>query len=270
MKTHLLVGAALAMSVFNVAAQELPSDELTPRQIRQAAQALEHDFIREADVMWEKRIWREIDLRQKRNHAFLNEKEPFINILTDAGKNGNITYYSSLDDEFKTPLSKEDFCAMLVSVDTVAIIDPVTMDEIYQVVQNDFDPKNVKKFRVKEVWYFDEESGRMGQRILGIAPIVQRFDENGNFLNEGVMFWAYYPHIRAILARKEAYNEHNEAIRMSWEDVFEARFFASRILKEGNTFDRRIQDYKAGIDALVESDNITASMFNFEHDLWEY
>jgi hypothetical protein len=35
-------------------------------------------------------------------------------------------------------------------------------------------------------------------------------------------------------------------------------------------YDRRIQDYKTGIDALLEADKIKDGMFHFEHDLWEY
>jgi hypothetical protein len=35
-------------------------------------------------------------------------------------------------------------------------------------------------------------------------------------------------------------------------------------------YDRRIQDYKSGIDILFEGENIKGTIFNFEHDLWQY
>jgi len=44
---------------------------------------LSYDDIREADVLWSKRIWRVIDTREKLNLAFAYPKMPFVNILLD-------------------------------------------------------------------------------------------------------------------------------------------------------------------------------------------
>jgi hypothetical protein len=57
---------------------------------------------------------------------------------------------------------------------------------------------------------------------------------------------------------------------MTWEDLFEMRFFASYIYKESNVYDRRLQDYLSGVDLLLEADKIKQEIFNFEHDLWSY
>ena len=57
---------------------------------------------------------------------------------------------------------------------------------------------------------------------------------------------------------------------MSWDDMFQMRLFSSVIIKESNVFDRRIQEYATGLDALRESDRIKEDIFNFEHDLWSY
>jgi hypothetical protein len=48
------------------------------------------------------------------------------------------------------------------------------------------------------------------------------------------------------------------------------RMFSSTIIKEGNVYDRRIDQYMVGLDALLEAQNIKNEIFNFEHDLWEY
>jgi hypothetical protein len=52
--------------------------------------------------------------------------------------------------------------------------------------------------------------------------------------------------------------------------LFEARLFESYIYKESNVYDRGIQEYATGMDALLESDKIKYEMFNYEHDLWNY
>ncbi|MBK6644125.1 MAG: hypothetical protein IPG39_24350 [Bacteroidetes bacterium] len=46
--------------------------------------------------------------------------------------------------------------------------------------------------------------------------------------------------------------------------------FSSYIYKENNVYDRRIEDYKQGMDALVEAERIKMDITNLEHDLWEY
>ena len=48
------------------------------------------------------------------------------------------------------------------------------------------------------------------------------------------------------------------------------RMFASTIVKEGNVYDRNINEYMIGLDALLEAERIKAEIFNIEHDLWEY
>lgn len=248
-----------------------PRDNFYDRYLYTEKKVITYDFIHEKDVFWERRIWRLIDIREKMNHPFKYEKEPFIAILLNHAKAGDITLYHTFDDQFSQAMTPEETKNIGSSVDTIITFDPETFEEIVQVVVNDLNPEDIKKYRVKEVYYFDEETSTMSVRILGIAPIIDRVDDNGNFLNSGPMFWAYYPELREILARHESFNAHNDAARMSWEDVFEARMFASYIIKESNVYDRRIQDYKTNpMDMLLESDKLKEQIFHFEHDLWDY
>ena len=41
-------------------------------------------------------------------------------------------------------------------------------------------------------------------------------------------------------------------------------------MKEANPYDRDINKYKQGLDALLEAENIKNKIFNLEMDLWEY
>jgi gliding motility associated protien GldN len=120
------------------------------------------------------------------------------------------------------------------------------------------------------VWFFDEETSTMQVRIIGIAPLREVYDAQGNFKYEQPMFWAYYPQLRNTLASQEAFNPLNDAGRMSWEDIMEMRYFSSYIYKESNVYDRRLQDYLSGVDLLLEADKIKNEIFSFEHDLWSF
>ncbi len=251
--------------------QTPPRDNFYDRYLHQEERVLAYDYIHEKDVFWEKRIWRLIDIKEKRNHIFKDESNPFLNVLFDAAEEGDITLYHAMDDQFTTAMTESEVQSLRFSEDTTYIFDPVTFEDSMVVVYNELNWEDIKHYRLKEVYYFDEETSTLGVRILGIAPIIERLDDNGNFLNSGPLFWAYYPEMREVLARTEVVNPHNDAARMSWEDVFEARLFDSYIIKEGNVYDRRLKDYVTSpMDILLESQKIQESMFNFEHDLWSY
>ncbi|MEL6141493.1 MAG: gliding motility protein GldN [Bacteroidota bacterium] len=256
--------------------EDVPGDFPTPvngiveKQMTQERKILQYDHVREADIMWEKMIWRVIDVREKMNLPFAYPERPFFTILQEAAEEGKIQLYSTLDDDFTTPLTEEERTAMGGSIDTITTYDPETYEERLEVVVNELDPSDIKRFRLKEVWFFDRESSTMKVRILGIAPLKDEYDENGNFLYELPMFWVYYPAAREILTQETAYAYGNDAANRSWEDVLESRFFSSYIFQESNVHGRRITNYLTGRDALLEADRIKQEIFNYEHDLWEY
>jgi len=179
--------------------------------------------------------------------------------------------YSVDDDKFTKRLSTDDVLAMMAKTDTIFAFDPETYEERIQVVRNDINWADVKRFRLKEIWFFDKETSTLQVRILGIAPLIDVRDNDGNFRYEKAMFWVYYPHARNLLARHRVFTlGGNTNATISWEDYLELRFFSSYIIKESNVYDRRIEDYARGVDALWESERIKNAIFNFEQDLWQY
>lgn len=250
--------------------EDKPLDGIVEKRLIEERQVLEYEPMREADIFWEKRLWRVIDVREKMNLPFAYPELPFFTIVMDAAINGEITVYSTEDDKFTYKLEPDEVASMGASVDTVITFDPETYEEQIQVVRNDLNPEDVKRYRVKEIWFFDEESSTLQVRILGIAPLIDVKDDNGNFRYEKPMFWLYYPHIRELLARNQVFNIGNDNSVMTWEDLFEMRYFSSTIYKESNVYDRRLQDYLSGIDLLLEADQIKNELFNFEQDLWSY
>ena len=250
--------------------REKPLDDITERKISFEKRVLPYDHIREADILWEKRIWRVIDTREKINLPFRYPERYFFTILMDAALDGEITAYSVEDDKFTNPLRPDELQNMISSVDTITTFDPETYEEKIEVVQNDMNPNEIQRYRIKEVWFFDEETSTMKVRVLGIAPLLDVNDDNGNFLYEQPLFWVYYPEARKVLARERAYTYGNDAAPISWEDIFERRFFSSYVYKESNVQNNRLQDYLSGVDLLIEADRIENEIFNFEHDLWSY
>ena len=247
-----------------------PIDDIVERKILQERNVLGYKPLREADIFWEKRIWRVIDVREKMNHTFMYPNDPFFSILQNAALNGDITLYSTESDRFEFPLDSIEVREIFFSTDTVEIVSPDTYERTLKVIENSVNWEDVKRFRIKEAWFFDENTGSMNVRILGIAPLIEVNDDNGNFRYEKPMFWAYYPETRPLLAKHKVFNPQNDAALISWEDLLEMRFFASYIFKQSNVQDLQLKHYLSGLDLLMEAEKIKEELFNFEHDLWSY
>lgn len=245
-------------------------DDVVPRTLIEDNRILDYEPLREVDVMWEKRIWRVIDTREKMNNGFRNFNRPFFNILKETAESGDIKVFR--DEFFKEPMEPEELAGMMNRIDTSVVYDPETYEEQIKITQNPINPDDIVKFRVKEVWFFDKKTSQVKVRILGIAPIQDKTDENtGEFLYEIPMFWVYYPKARKFLAKERVYNDFNDIAPMSWYDLFESRFFASYIYAQSNSLGLRLQDmYDNEYDRLLESQKIKQELFNWEHDLWTY
>ena len=248
---------------------------------------LAYEHIREDDAVYRQRVWREIDVHEKMNLPFVykanedNGNQRFISILLNLVKGGEVTAFdATADDRFTTPMTFRQIAENMVGKPTMIQIPDFANDPdgskgllkdttIVQV----FNPDQVERYEIKEEWVFDKESSRMYVRILGIAPEKTILEPDGSIRAVVPIFWVYYPDLRPSLAKYEAYNGKNFGARMSWEELFESRMFASRIIKStvDNPGDQFINNYiKDPILDLLEGDNIKDKIFNYEQDLWSY
>ena len=230
--------------------------------------------LREGDVMWEKRVWRDLDMREKQNQQFYYPVEynacrtSLFQALTTNILNGNIMAF--VDEDFMIPYNLAELRKKLVKIDTVdrIIYDPEGNEIVERVPTADSTSiyRKILRYRLKEDWFFDRQKSDLEVRIIGIA--AYEFDEEKEAYRE--LFWVYFPSCRPYFAKNDVYNFKNDAERRSLDDIFWKRQFASTVVKESNVYDRYIGEYQKGIDALLESDKIKNNMFNWEHDLWNY
>ncbi len=267
----------------------LRNDYAFDRNLVKERTPLAYEHIREDDAAYVQRVWREIDVHEKMNLPFTykaegdNGNQRFIMILLNAIKKEEITAFSAAngDDRFTTPISFKDISKMLIGESKKIQVPDWTNDPDGSkglmrdsIVNAEFNPDNtVERYWVKEDWIFDKESSRMHVRILGIAPIKTVRNDDGSFRAVMPAFWVYYPDLRPMLAKYEVYNGKNFGARMSWEELFESRMFASRIVKStiNNPNDQYIFAYiQDPILQLLEGDNMKEKIFNYEQDLWSY
>ncbi|NOT36188.1 MAG: gliding motility protein GldN [Saprospiraceae bacterium] len=249
-------------------------DGVVARKVIKEQRVLSRDNVREADVVWEKKIWRVLDTREKLNQKFVEFEKPFINIILDAASRGEIKVFE--EDNFKKFLTKNKIEKILHKVDTIEIYDPEKYITVVKEIKTDLDLSLIKTFRIKEVWYFDKESSRLECKILGIAPMKVELDaETGIEKYEAPLFWVYYPEARNIFSKELVFNNSNDASPGTWSDVFDGRAFSSYIYKENNVQGYRLKDKfegqeNEGVKVLLEADKIKNRLLNFEHDLWTY
>jgi gliding motility associated protien GldN len=231
--------------------------------------------LREADVMWSRRIWRKVDMREKINHVFyypnsnIQGRKSLMQIIYEGvTQDGTITAYADDNEgDFTNVLTKAQVDGDLNTVDTLTVETPEGTTET-KIVQNKFDPAKVKEFKIKEDWFFDKQRSILECRIIGIAPRME-FEKDGE-VRKKTLFWIYFPEARIVFANAETYNRQNDAERRTYEDIFWKRQFNSYIYKESNVYDRQILEYRQGMDELLEAERAKNDIFTFEHDLWEY
>ena len=304
---------------------------------------IQYEFVRESDVMFQKRVWRTIDLREKINHTLYFPHDDFTpqgdwvkhtnrwslwTVLKTHILKADIQMFYNINPDYLTgepdgdlfkypvpgPATGKSFltdpvyaksCLTLLGSIKIKKDDngvpiplsdskgnPIMIDDPdnpgVQMSKPDVDTtwiksKDIVEYRIKEDWFFDKERSQFDCRILGIAPVVYFDQKNNSFVSleeadkEGVnitgkkiLFWMYFPHIRLFLNNYNVYNQKNDANWMSFDDLFQKRMFSSTIYKQSNIYDRSLDSYKSGIEALYESQRITEELRNFEHDLWHF
>jgi gliding motility associated protien GldN len=259
--------------------------------------------LREADVMWSKRIWRVLDLKEKKNHKLYYPLEPqndrislFEVMKYGALDEGSITLYDlggiELDDKFRFPVRPkngnandpefkrklETMFGQETQVDSIEIVDgvegPAVDDDgenIKITVVEEYTSRDIVRYVLKEDWFFDKQRSMLDVRIIGISPVV--YSKNPETLEiDGLknLFWLYFPECRYVFQNFFVYNPDNDAQRMSFDDLFWKRDFSSFVQKESNVFDRAVSPNMDGLDALLQSEKVRNEIFTFEHDLWHF
>jgi gliding motility associated protien GldN len=256
-----------------------PRDAIYDRTTISQVDPISYVYIRETDVIWSRRIWRTIDLREKLNQPFYYPVQPqngwksFAQIVLDAMKEGTITAYSpNTDDQFLVPVTYKELMTQLTTTKKVTLSRPDNPDDKFDtIITTEFSPEDVKKLRIKEDWVFDKQRSVQEVRILGICLVKDNFTETGEYRGETPIFWLYFPECRNILSKNQQFNLKNGvAGRLSYDDVFMKRIFSSYIYKYENVYDRTIQEYESGVGALLEAEKAKNNLFEFEQNAWEY
>ena len=281
----LFIGLSLmTVSFVKLTAQDIKTEVYVREHIPHKT-PVPYAYVREADVMWAKDVYRIIDLKQKQNLALYYPTHPIgdrmnlIDLLLYGIDNEGIRAFSTDDplNEFTIPMTRDQIDEVFeAGIDTIPTQDINTGEIKEMVITQERKTDEVKQIMIKEKWFFDKNHSVMKVRIVGIDPIrvYNQLDEQGlptDLILKKQTFWVYYPEVRPLLTNHEIFNRYNDAQRISFDDFMMQRRFSSFIIGVSNVYNnRRIVSYAIGMDALLEADKQKEWLFEVEHDLWEY
>ncbi|HHZ81915.1 MAG TPA: gliding motility protein GldN [Flavobacteriales bacterium] len=280
-KFTLVAVLAFAFSLDSDAQVQNVLDGAYVKETNLTKRVIPYPYLREADVMYFRRIWQEMDLKQKINHPYYYPVEPIQDRknLFDVIRDG-LLVEGSLVAYSPGPTGEEDEFTLPITADSIrSILNPVTYIDVWDdfgdkigsnAVRNPIESENITRYRLKEDWIWDRQRSERYVRIIGIAPMIEGFDRDGESIGYSPLFWLYYPECRYVFANADVFNLFNDAQRRTYEDLFQKRYFSSYIVKESNVYDRQVVEYQRGMDALAESERIKEELFLLEHDLWHY
>ncbi len=237
-----------------------------------------YTHLREGDVTWEKRVWRRLDMREKQNQQLyypieaVTSRISLMQVMLKYVLTGQIMAFK--DDEFLEPLELSNIRSQLVIQEDSADVEEFDANGNAFMVKkpgmtdSTWIYQNFVSLELKEDWFFDKQKSVLEVRILAMGfNVLKKGKED---LGEYPIFYAYFPACRPFFAKHEVYNAKNDAERRTFEDIFWKRQFSSTATRETNVYDRTIERYSKGIDALLESDRIKNDIFRWEHDLWHF
>ncbi len=153
---------------------------------------IEYSFVKSNAVAFDDYVWRNIAIA---NNPSIFEQNRLFDLLSNKIQSKELATY--IDDNFEDK--------------TTTKIDPSKFE--------------LMSFAIKEVFFFDTDRLTTESTILGLAPVVLD-KESGNTL---LLYWVYYPEIRAALAQEKLTDENLPTKIKTLDDLFFYRHFSSQI-----------------------------------------
>ncbi len=118
-----------------------------------------------------------------------SKREVFIRQVMEAAYEGKVRTFSY----FNEPLTPRQVREIGFQSDTLTFQRAVPPYDFYDtVVERRINFQDITRFRFLEEWYMDPKSFGITKKVVGIAPVLRRYTENGEWMGYMPLFWIYF------------------------------------------------------------------------------
>jgi gliding motility associated protien GldN len=228
-------------------------------------------------IVWERLIYRSIDLTKEANNAALyypvqpqGGRQNLFTLLFKLLADGKITAYNYLDGgEVFDDSQKLNFEELLKKLQLLY----TQQGNRFIVDERDIPSMEVTQYMIKESYFFDQATGMFQTDILSICPILVREDYFSGGLSRETLFWLKYDDIRPYLSREMIMtSNHNNAFTYTMDDYFRKTMYTGEIIKTVNMMGKSLaQEVGDDPDSLKHAqDSIESQLKSFDDKLWVY
>lgn len=231
----------------------------------------------DADVVWRRDVYREIDLNDDANAGLYYPIAPQgtqMNLFTYMFKlmmAGQIKAYEYRLDGNELYTDSARVKPMRFLKDYEIYYEKGANGKI-RIDNSDIPSAQVKRYYVKESSYYDQKSATFHTQVLALCPILERDDEDwGDDIKTNYpLFWVKFEDLAPFLSKQTVMTSNlNNAATMSMDDFFNKTMYKGKIYKTVNMQGKLIKDYcKTDSAVAKEQKRIEDEIIAFEKSMW--
>ena len=117
------------------------------------------------------------------------KRENFVHKILEMASSGKYRVY----DYFNNPLSPAQVKNIGREVDSIQFQSPdPPYDVTDSVIIKNLDINEITRIKFLEEWSFVEGEQGIEKRVLGLAPMIKSYSEQGEFRGYSLLFWIYF------------------------------------------------------------------------------
>lgn len=255
-------------------------DKETGAQVTDRMQSFfEEEPKSEADLMWMRVIYRQLDATNAKNAPLFypeektENQESLFRIIMRLLSNNQIKAYEYLDgreifnDEYRIKV-KDMLDRFHILYDEAK--GSTEKNPKFTIDDSDVPANEVLSYYIIERWEFDSRNNQMNTRVDAICPVLHRSGDFGGEAIKYPMFWIKTQDIRPWMAQQYIFtDDDNNLPKYTYDDFFLLSMYKGDIYKTRNLQNKSMmQLYPDEKERKHAQDSIQNRLDSFENKLW--
>lgn len=233
----------------------------------------------DANLMWMRVIYRQIDLTKAENMPLYYPEEPtedqqsLFRIILGLVTSGQVPAYEYLDgremftDQYKVKV--RDMLDRFHIIYTEAK-GSTEKNPKFAIDESDVPSNEVLSYYIVERWTFDTNENKTRKTVEAICPVLHRTDDFGGEPVKYPMFWIKFDVLRPYLAQQSIFlSDDNNLEKYNYDDFFQLGLYKGDIYKTRNLRNQSLmQMFPDPEDLKHAQDSIENRLESYDKHLW--